>query len=249
MLFLGHGSPENGIDNNDFTQAWRQLGSTLARPKAIISISAHWLTEGTYVQSSTHPRTIYDFYGFEEALYQLTYPAPGSPEIADRVQHLVPAINSDTSWGLDHGTWIPLLHLYPAHDIPVFQLSLDYTKSYAEHYALGERLSALRKEGILLMGSGNIVHNLRTIDPRPDHIYAWSKNSDELLSQLILKGDHELLMDPLPLHKDLSMAIPTPEHYWPLLYILGAQHPQDCLSFFAEGIVHGSISMRGVLLQ
>lgn len=245
-LFVGHGSPENGILDNQFTSTWKELGKSINAPKAILSISAHWLTDGTYVHSSTHPRTIHDFYGFQEELYALEYNAPGSPETAKDVQSKDSSILSDTSWGFDHGTWVPLLHMFPGQNIPVFQMSLDYKKTNEEHYALGKRLAELRKEGVLILGSGNIVHNLRMIDPRESMIFDWAESTDKAAAEYIVKGEHDKLMHPFISHPDFIKAIPTPEHYWPLLYILASQSSEDPLSFFNEGIVHGSIAMRGV---
>lgn len=248
-IFVGHGSPENGIEINSFTDTWKELGTTISAPKAILSISAHWLTDGTFIHTGTHPRTIHDFYGFEEALYALEYNAPGSPETAEKVQSWESSIQPDTSWGLDHGTWVPLLHMFPDHKIPVLQLSLDYKKSYEEHYTLGKRLANLRKEGILILGSGNLVHNLRMLDHKRNAVFEWAERSDHILAHLITEGSHDALMNPFKVDSDLIKAIPTPEHYWPLLYVLAAGSHEDTLSFFNAEIVHGSIAMRGIQIR
>ena len=251
-LFVGHGSPMNGIEHNAFTSGWEKIGETLPKPKAILVISAHWLTEGTFVHMKEFPKTIYDFYGFPEELYRLSYPAPGSPEYAKLTQETVKkeAVAGDTSWGLDHGAWIVLMRMYPKADIPVYQISLDVTKSAAEHYALAKELSLLRKYGVLIMGSGNIVQNLRRIDFNSNaKTFDWAAEFDGQAKVLIEKHEHDKLIAYEKLGDAAALAIPTPDHYWPLLYTLAQQTDSDHVSFPIEGITHGSISMRSVLIS
>ncbi len=248
-LFIGHGSPMNGIEDNLFAKNWQNLATQIPRPKAILCVSAHWETSGTQVTAMANPRTIHDFGGFPEKLYRLTYPAPGSAELARTVQGLLKgnSVRLDTQWGLDHGTWIVLRRMYPKADIPVCQLSLDYEKAPRAHYALGQKLASLREQGILLIGSGNIVHNLGIMTLDMDE-YPWARPFDTTVATLIKKGDHAKLIDyPAIPHADL--AIPTNEHYVPLLYVLGVYQKSDRISFSAEQIVMGSVGMRCVVLS
>ena len=250
ILFIGHGSPMNGIEDNAFTLGWEKIGQTLPKPKAILVISAHWLTEGTLVHTSQSPKTIHDFYGFPEELYRLSYPAAGSPEFAqETIAASTNRIAGDSAWGLDHGTWIPLLRMFPHADIPVYQLSLDVTKSAAEHYALAKELAILRRRGVLIMGSGNIVHNLRRVDFNPNaKICDWAEEFDARAKEFIEDHQHEKLIAYERMGDAANLAIPTPDHYWPLLYTLGLQEESDRVTFPIEGIVSGSISMRSVLI-
>jgi 4,5-DOPA dioxygenase extradiol len=248
-LFVGHGSPMNGIENTSFARGWKTLGDTLPRPTVILAISAHWLTEGTFVHIAEEPKTIHDFWGFPKALYDITYPCPGSPAYAKAAQTLLTetSVHTDRDWGIDHGTWIVLHRMFPAADIPVFQMSIDMSKPARFHYELGRALAPLREKGVLIMGSGNIVHNLGRIDFAPDaKIFDWAAEFDEQAKMLITKGDHEALINHEKLGHAASLAIPTPDHYWPLLYILGLKESGDEVSFPITGIVHGSISMRAV---
>lgn len=249
-LFLGHGNPMNAISENDYTTAWRRIGESTPRPKAILAISAHWFVPGVRVTVSTAPRTIHDFGGFPAALYQVQYPAPGDPALADRLQRLLSplSVRSDHSWGLDHGTWSVLRHLYPAADIPVVQLSIDETQPAAFHFAMGEKLAPLREEGVLIMGSGNLVHNL--------HAYAWGAHArapydwavrfETAARQLMLAGDFEPLVNYERLGPDAALSVPTPDHYLPLLYVLGARRQHDPIRFPVEGVEGGAISMLAV---
>jgi len=249
-IFFGHGNPMNALLTNRFTQGWRAMGAAIPRPKGILSISAHWYVPGVAVTTMTRPRTIHDFGGFPPALSQVRYPAPGAPELAARVQQLLAPLDviPDESWGLDHGTWSVLCHAFPAADVPVVQLSIDETKPSAFHYVIGQRLSALRDEGILIIGSGDIVHNL--------HAYAWGRQSTEpydwaarfetRVRELLMTRDHRPLVDYESLGRDAILAIPTPDHYLPLLYVLGAQRPGDRVSFPVEGVDGGSVSMLAV---
>lgn len=249
-IFFGHGNPMNAITNNDFTESWRRIGLSIPRPKAILSISAHWYVNEVGVTISTSPKTIHDFGGFPRELFDVQYPAPGDPELAMRVQRLLSPLDVrlDNNWGLDHGTWSVLTHVYPDADIPVVQLSIDETKPAAFHYEIGKKLSCLREEGILVIGSGNIVHNL--------HAYAWGKQTREpydwaerfekVARHLIASSDHDPLIRYETLGPDAALSIPTPEHYLPLLYVLGTQRPNDAVSFPTEGVDGGSISMLSV---
>lgn len=251
-LFIGHGSPMNGVDDTVYGRSWEELGKTLPRPKAICVISAHWLTRGTFVHVAEHPKTIHDFYGFPSELYDITYPAPGSPYFAEATQALIDGavVERDLTWGLDHGAWIVLHKMYPDADIPVFQLSIDMTQGAAFHYALGKELQTLREHGVLILGSGNIVHNLRLVDFSPTApAFDWATRFDTEVAERIMKGDHEALINYETLGPDALRSIPTPDHYYPLLYILGCAHNDDSISFPTEGIDLGSIAMRSVLIE
>ena len=252
VLFVGHGSPMNGIEDNIFARGWRMLGETLPRPTAILAISAHWLTEGTFVHIAEKPKTIHDFWGFPKELYDITYPCPGAPTYGAAAQTLITGteVKLDTDWGIDHGTWIVLHRMYPAADIPVFQMSIDISRSSAFHYDLGRELMAFRDKGVLIMGSGNLVHNLGRIDFSENApVFDWAEEFDATAKELIAKGDHERLINYETLGHAAALAIPTPDHYWPLLYTLGLKEKNEEVSFPIEGITHGSISMRSVLIK
>jgi len=248
-LFVGHGSPMNALEDSEFSRAWTQAGKALPRPRAILSISAHWETEGVHVTAMRRPRTIHDFYGFPDALYEMEYRAPGSPELAELVSRtLYPVpVTLDDRWGLDHGTWAVLRRMFPEADIPVVQLSLDATKGQEFHYELGGRLFALRHKGILILGSGNMVHNLGMMR-RQEQPYEWAQAFDEKLEQLILSGDHRGLIHYEELGRSAALSIPTNDHYLPFLYVLGLQAPEDAVTFFANRITLGSVSMRSLRL-
>lgn len=247
VLFLGHGSPMNAIENNEFSRAWIALGKTLPSPKAILCISAHWETEGTQVTAMAKPRTIYDFYGFPPELYAMKYTVPGSPEFARHVRDLVgeDRISPDLTWGLDHGTWSVLSRLFPKADVPVIQLSLDTIKSAQEHYDLGRQLQPLRDEKILIVGSGNIVHNLR-VAVFDDTAYDWAVEFDGKVKQWILDDNHAAIIQYDKQGSQAALAVNSAEHYKPLLYALGAKEPGEPVSFFTEKVWGGSISMRSV---
>ena len=248
-LFIGHGSPMNAIEQNEFSLAWQKLGRSLPRPDAILSISAHWETNGTHITAMKRPKTIHDFYGFPEALYRAQYPAPGAPEWAEKIQKSVSSVDIQLTqeWGLDHGTWSVLMHLFPLADVPVLQLSLDRTQPPGFHYELGQQLAALR-EHLLILGSGNMVHNLRMIQWE-DAAFDWAQNFDRKLADLILSRDHQTLIDYHELGEEARLAIPTNEHFLPLLYILALQGETEETSFFADKVTYGSISMRGVMVS
>lgn len=245
-LFLGHGSPMNAIEPGPATTAWTMLAAELPRPSAILCISAHWLTRGTQVTSSQRPETIHDFGGFPRALHEVQYPAPGAPGLAQRIQQLLlPAsVIADPQWGLDHGTWSLLLHMYPEADIPVLQLSLDVTLRNAEHYALAARLQTLRDEGVLILGSGNVVHNLQRLQSAAASTPpAWALDFERRVQSAILNGDHQALIDYNQLGEAARLAVPTSEHYLPLLYVLAQQRTGEAVKIPFTGIEYGTISM------
>lgn len=252
VLFVGHGNPMNALERNTYTEAWRKLGSSLPRPKAILAVSAHWYSRGTGVTAMMQPKTIHDFHGFPPALFEQRYPAPGNPALAARVQEVLRpvAVTADQEWGLDHGTWSVLVHLYPHADIPVVQLSIDASQPADYHYGLGQQLAKLREEGVMIFGSGNVVHNLRTARWGPDAgAFAWATAFNDQLRDALARGDHQVAIDYQRLGEAASLSVPTPEHYLPLLYVLGAGSTGDTLSFPTDGIEMGSISMLTVLMQ
>ncbi len=251
-LFVGHGSPMNGIENNTFTLGWQSIAADIPRPQAILAISAHWLTEGTFVHMAQNPKTIHDFWGFPKELYDLTYPCPGSPLYAEATKETVVGlqVQGDLDWGIDHGTWIVLHRMYPNADIPVFQMSIDISKSSQFHYELGKQLSRLREKGVLIMGSGNIVHNLGRIDfDEGAKAFDWAEEFDDVVSGHISSKNHAALIHYEKLGHAASLSIPTPDHYWPLLYTLGSQGDEESATFPVVGMAHGSISMRSVLIK
>lgn len=250
VIFFGHGSPMNAIRQNPFVNFLSGAGKEIPKPKAILCISAHWETIGTKILKILHPRTLHDFYGFPQALFEVQYPAPGSPAIADEIIQLLQpiTIDSDTNWGLDHGCWSILKHLYPLADIPVIQLSLNKKLSLPEHYAMGIKLKSLRNQNILIIGSGNITHNLRNLNWNINPTsFDWAIEFDEMIKKAIVNQDLPTLFGQNITDKKLwQMAHPTFEHYMPLLYVLGASDPEDMLSFPYEGMELGSLSMRAV---
>jgi 4,5-DOPA dioxygenase extradiol len=249
-LFVGHGSPMNAIEDNEFSRAWEKVGKGLPRPNAILCISAHWETSGTLVTGMEKPKTIHDFGGFPPELYAMEYAAPGSPGLARVTQEAVQKtrVRLDQSWGLDHGTWSVLCRMFPSADVPVIQLSLDRTQAPAFHYSLGRELHALRNKGVLIVGSGNIVHNLGVIAWQ-DKGYDWAIEFDETVKHLIASGDHDSIVRYQSLGQAARLAIPTNEHYLPLLYILALQDKQEQIRFFADRVTLGSISMRSLLIE
>jgi len=249
-VFFGHGNPMNALATNPYTEAWRRIGERMARPKAVLSISAHWYVPETGVTIATSPRTIHDFGGFPRELYQVRYPAPGDPDLARRVQNLLAPlpVTLDDSWGLDHGTWSVLRHVYPDADIPVVQLSIDESQPASFHFEIGRRLAPLRAEGVLIVGSGNLVHNL--------HAYAWGKHMPDPYDwavrfendakSLLLSGDDKPLVHYETLGPEALLSIPTPDHYLPLLYVVGSRQRGEAVAFPVEGVDGGSISMLSV---
>ncbi len=251
VMFVGHGNPMNAIMQNEFTKTWNKLGSQLPKPKAIICISAHWLTNGTYVTAMGKPKTIHDFGGFPRELFEQQYPAPGSPELAKQVGMLVKTadVKDDHQWGLDHGTWSVLLPMYPEADIPVLQLSIDYSKPPKYHYELAKQLKELRQKGVLIMGSGNIVHNLGMIDFENKTRFDWAYEFDEKIKGFIDSGDHESVIRYDKLGTIARYAVPTNDHYLPLMYTIGLQDKKDHISYFNDKMDAGSISMRSILIN
>jgi len=249
-FFFGHGNPMNALLSNAYTDAWSRIGRSTRKPKAILSISAHWFVPETGVTVSTSPRTIHDFGGFPEQLFRVQYPAPGDPLLARRIQKLLQPleVNLDESWGLDHGTWSVLRHVYPHADIPIVQLSIDETKSALFHFEIGKRLAPLRDEGILIVGSGNLIHNLHAY-AWGQHIkdpYDWAVQFEDQAKQIMLAGEFEPLIDYERLGPAALLSIPTPDHYLPLLYVLATKQPHEGITFPVEGVDGGSISMLTV---
>lgn len=249
-IFFGHGNPMNAVLSNKYTDGWRAIGNHTPKPKAVLSISAHWFVPGTGVTISTAPRTIHDFGGFPRELYQVQYPAPGDPALAKHVQTMLAPlpINLDNSWGLDHGTWSVLRHVYPDANVPIVQLSIDETQPPAFHFEIGRRLAPLRDEGILIVGSGNLVHNL--------HAYAWGRHMPDPYDwairfeteakAMMLAGEYKPLIDYENLGPEAMLSIPTPDHYLPLLYVIATRQQGDIMTFPIEGVDGGSISMLSV---
>ena len=250
-VFFGHGSPVNTLAHNRYTEAWQQIGRSVPKPKAILALSAHWYVPGTAVTAMQTPRTIHDFGGFPQALHEVRNAAPGSPALAQRVRDLLAPLDVglDQSWGLDHGTWSVLAHAFPRADIPVVQMSLDATRPAAFHYELGGKLAALREEGVLIIGSGNVVHNLRLLnwsDDAPAH--DWALRFNGRVRDHLARRDHQPLLAYEEMGEDARLSIPTPEHYLPLLYILGLQGEHEPLAFAVDGIQNASISMLAVVV-
>lgn len=251
LVFFGHGNPMNALERNSFSEGWARIGAAVPKPATILSISAHWYTRKTGVTVLPAPQTIHDFGNFPDELFRVQYPAPGEPELAARIREMLKPLEivADEEWGLDHGTWSVLVHAFPKADIPVIQISIDATKPNRFHYDLGTALAPLRDEGVLIVGSGNIVHNLGLVRWRGDGpAYDWADRFDMQVRDLILTGNHVPLIDYPSLGEDAMLSVPTPEHYLPLLYILGAQRPGDRISFPVEGMAMGSLSMRSVAI-
>jgi 4,5-DOPA dioxygenase extradiol len=251
VLFLGHGSPMNAIEENEFVSGFRKVSSEISRPSAILVISAHWETQGTFVTAMEHPRTIHDFGGFPKALFDVQYPAPGSPELANETRSLVKKteIGLDDKWGLDHGAWSVIKHLYPNADVPVIQMSLDYRQSAQWHYDLAKELAALRRKGVLIVGSGNMVHNLGMVEWRrlnETFGYDWALEASDRMKKSILSGDHQTLVNFRSQGRAFDLAIPTPEHYLPLLYTLALQEKGEEVSLFNDRALAGSLTMTSV---
>jgi len=251
VLFLGHGSPMNAIDENEFVRGFRKVSSEIEKPKAIIVVSAHWETRGTRVTAMEHPPTIHDFGGFPKELYEVQYPAPGMPSLAREIKQQVKSeeIHLDDKWGLDHGAWSVIRHMYPDADVPVIQVSLDYYKNPQAHYELAGVLGRMRKKGVLVVGSGNIVHNLGMVEWRrlnENFGYEWALEANNKMKQLILAGDHRALINFSKQGKAFDLSIPTPEHFLPLLYVLALQEKEDEIIIFNDEPVGGSLSMTSV---
>jgi 4,5-DOPA dioxygenase extradiol len=252
VLFLGHGSPMNAIEENEFVQGFRKVANEIPVPSAVICISAHWETKGTYVTAMEKPKTIHDFGGFPKELYQVQYPAPGSPDLAKVTKSIVRKtdIGLDVSWGLDHGAWSVIKHMYPDADVPVIEMSLDYYKSPQYHYELAKELAPFRKKGVLIVGSGNMVHNLRLVDwnrlNETNYGYDWALAASEEMKKSILANDHKNLINMKSPGREFDLAIPTPEHYLPLLYALALKEDNEEVSFFNDKAVGGSLTMTSL---
>jgi 4,5-DOPA dioxygenase extradiol len=252
VLFVGHGSPMNGIQDSEFSRRWKSMAKEIPVPKAVLVVSAHWFTRGTKITAMDFPKTIHDFGGFPKELFDVQYPAPGDPLLARETVELLHSakVELDHDWGLDHGTWTIVRHMYPDANIPVLQLSIDHTKGPQFHYDLAKELYALRKKGVLIIGSGNMVHNLRMVAwdrlNDPEYGYDWAVSINSKFKDLIRDGNHQPLINYSELGKDALMAIPTPEHYLPLMYTLGLKTPQDEVSFFNDKAVGGSLTMTSV---
>jgi 4,5-DOPA dioxygenase extradiol len=252
VLFIGHGSPMNGIENNIFSDSWMKLANEIPVPKAVVVVSAHWLSKGTRITAMDFPRTIHDFGGFPDELFKVQYHAPGSPVLAKETAAMIKTtqIELDHDWGLDHGTWTVVRHMYPGAQVPILQISIDYTKNARYHYELANELMALRKKGVLIIGSGNMVHNLRMLawDKLNEETYGydWANQINATFKDLIMNGDHDKLINFQDLGKEAQLAIPTPEHYLPLVYTLGLKNNKDSVSFFNDKAVGGSLTMTSV---
>jgi 4,5-DOPA dioxygenase extradiol len=251
-LFVGHGNPMNAVQESTWSRAWSALGRQLPRPRVVLSISAHWYLSGTAATAMAHPRTIHDFGGFPRELFEVQYPAPGDVALVRRVRELLAPVpvRADLAWGLDHGTWSVLCHIFPDADVPVVQLSIDETRPPGFHYDLGKRLMPLRDEGVLILGSGNVVHNLHTYawGRHPVEPFDWAARFERFVRDRVQQGDHGPLVDYVSLGRDAELSIPTPEHYLPLLYVLGAGTADEDVAFPAEGMDGGSISMLSIRL-
>lgn len=255
VLFLGHGSPMNAIEENQFVTGFRNIAKTLPKPNAILCISAHWFTNGTKVTAMEMPRTIHDFGGFPKELFEVQYPAKGSPALAQEIKTILQPtlVDLDEKWGLDHGAWSVIKHLYPNADIPIIQMSIDYTKSAQYHFELAQKLNSLRYKGILIIGSGNIIHNLGLVDwqnfDKDNYGHDWAIEARETINNYLLKGDYLPLINFEKQSKAVNLAIPTPDHYLPLIYTLGLQEKGETLSLFNDKLVAGGLSMTSVKIS
>ena len=255
VLFLGHGSPMNAIEENEFVRGFRQVGTSIPKPSAIICISAHWETKGTYVTAMEHPKTIHDFGGFPKQLFEVEYPAPGDPVLARETKELVKKtqVGLDEKWGLDHGAWSVIKHLYPKADVPIIQMSIDYTQPAQYHYDLARELSSLRKKGVLIIGSGNMVHNLGMLawDRLQDSEYGydWALEASTKMKQYILNGDFKPMINFRNQGRAFDLAIPTPEHYLPLIYALGLKGEKEKISLFNDKALAGSLTMTSLKID
>lgn len=252
VLFVGHGSPMNAIEHNEFTDGWRAMAESMPKPKAILCISAHWETHGTLVTSMAKPKTIHDFGGFPQKLYEVQYPAPGSPDLAKEVQGMVTGVSvkPDDKWGMDHGAWSVIMQMYPDASVPVIQMSLDYGLNPQQQYDLAKELAPLRNRGILIIGSGNLVHNLRAIDwSGKIQGFDWAIEANDTFKKLISGNEHRQLINYQQLGSAVGLAIPTPEHYLPLLYVLGLKNENEPVTFFNDKTMMGSLSMTSVRIS
>ena len=251
VLFIGHGSPMNAIEDNEYTRSWRSIAERIPKPEVILSISAHWFTKGTKVMNEEKPKTIYDMYGFPKELYEVIYNSPGSPSIAKVSKELISKETEyDNSWGIDHGTWSVLVHMYPDRDIPVFQISIDANAPSEAHYKIGKELRSLREKGVLIFGSGNIVHNLRLVDWHKENTgFDWAYEFDNYIYENIKTKNHNNIINYNKLGEIAKLAVPTPDHFYPLLYTLGALDEEDKVSVFNKSCVLGSLTMTSYLWE
>ncbi len=255
VFFLGHGSPMNAIEDNEFSQKWKEIGKTLPEPNAILCVSAHWETKGTFVTVMERPKTIHDFSGFPRELFAVQYPAPGNPALAKETKKIIrkAEVGLDEKWGLDHGCWSVVRNLFPKADIPVIQMSLDYYQTPQFHYDLAKELLSLRKKGVLIIGSGNMVHNLRMVAweklNASEYGYDWAIEANEKMKRNILNGDHQSLINYKSQGRSFNLAIPTPEHYLPLLYTLALKEANDKVSLFNDKVVGGSLTMTSIKIE
>jgi 4,5-DOPA dioxygenase extradiol len=255
VLFIGHGSPMNAIEENEFVTGWRNIGKTLPKPNAILCVSAHWETRGTLVTSMEKPVTIHDFGGFPKALFDVQYPAPGSPELAEVTKNIIKKtdVRLDDKWGLDHGAWSIVKQLYPNADVPVIEMSLDYYQTPQFHYELAKELSLLRKKGVLIIGSGNMVHNLGLVAWNrlndTEYAYDWALEASEKMKSFILNGNYQELINYQSQGKAFNLAIPTPEHYLPLLYALALKEKDETVTLFNDKAIAGSLTMTSLIID
>jgi 4,5-DOPA dioxygenase extradiol len=255
VLFLGHGSPMNAIEENEFVRGWKDTALTIPKPQAILCISAHWETPGTFVTAMDKPQTIHDFGGFPRELFEVEYPAPGSPDLAKETKSIITKteVGLDAKWGLDHGAWSVIMRMYPKADVPVIQMSLNYYGTPQFHYELAKELASLREKGVLIIGSGNIVHNLGMVDWRkmnePEYGYDWAIEANELIKTSIRSGDHSALLDYKSQGRAMNLAVPTPDHFLPLLYVLSLQGKDEKAEIFNDKALMGSLTMTSVRIE
>lgn len=249
-LFVGHGSPMNAIEENVYSRVWEDIAKTFPKPKAILSISAHWYTKGIRTNDLAQPKMVYDMYGFPEALYKVKYSTPGMPELAHQLTELIHRdVKIDNTWGIDHGTWSVLRRMYPEGDIPVLQLSIDGTLAPEEHYAIGKAIGSLREKGILIFGSGNVVHNLGRVNWNVEGGYPWAEAFDRYIKEAVVEGRHGEVIQYKEAGDSAKLAFTTPEHFHPLLYVLGASDERDQLTVFNDSCTLGAISMTSYLFE
>ncbi|TJX14796.1 4,5-DOPA dioxygenase extradiol [Tissierella creatinini] len=250
VIFVGHGSPMNAIEDNIYSRGWREMTKLIPKPKAIVSISAHWYTKGTKIMNEKNPKTIYDMYGFPKELYEIVYNSLGNPDLAQKSKNLITKESEfDNTWGIDHGTWSVLVHMYPDRDIPVFQISIDATASPGVHYEIGKELKSLRDEGVLIFGTGNIVHNLRLVNWNTgDTGFDWAYEFDNYIKENIQNGNHENIINYQSLGDKAKLAVPIADHFYPMLYILGASDKADKVQVFNDKCILGSLSMTSYLI-
>lgn len=248
VIFVGHGSPMNAIEDNEFTKGWEEMSKAIPKPKAILSISAHWYLDGTRVMDTPSPKTIHDFYGFPKKLFEVDYSAKGHPELAHETKRLIGDIcEIDNSWGIDHGTWSVLVKMYPEKDIPVFQLSIDRNFSAEQCYSIGEKIKILRESGVLIFGSGNIVHNLGIMDWSEKNGFDWAYRFDGFIRDAIIERKHNIILD-YQNFQGANLAVPITDHFYPLIYVLGASSEKDKVQIYNEKCVMGSISMTSYIM-